>query len=43
MNGDEFKTARKHLLARMPGDSAFKHGRPTTGKREEKCEANVPC
>jgi len=43
MNGDEFKTARKHLLARMPGDAAFKHGRPTTGKREEKCEAMGSC
>jgi len=31
--GDEFKTARKYLLASLPGDSAFKHGRP---KREEK-------
>ena len=27
MIGDEFKTARKHLLARLPGDSAFKRGR----------------
>jgi hypothetical protein len=26
--GDEFKTARKHLLAPLPGDSAFKRGRP---------------
>src|SRR5690606_24031984 len=26
--GDEFKTARQHLLARMTGDSAFKKGRP---------------
>ena len=26
--GDEYKTARKHLLAAMPGDAAFKHGRP---------------
>jgi len=32
MNGDEFKTARKHLLLLMPGDAAFKYGRPTTGK-----------
>ena len=31
--GDEFKTARKHLLAALPGDSAFKRGRP---KRDEK-------
>ena len=28
MIGDEFRTARKHLLARMPGDAAFKRGRP---------------
>ncbi len=27
MIGDEFKTARKHLLARLPGGSAFKRGR----------------
>ena len=26
--GDEFKTARKHLLSAMPGDAAFKRGRP---------------
>jgi hypothetical protein len=26
--GPEYKTARKHLLALMPGDAAFKHGRP---------------
>ncbi len=26
--GDEFKTARKHLLSTMPGDAAFKRGRP---------------
>jgi hypothetical protein len=25
--GDEFKTARQHLLARLRGDSAFKNGR----------------
>ena len=28
--GDEFKTARKHLLALLPGDSAFRLGRRTT-------------
>ncbi len=27
--GDEFKTARKHLLAALPGDSAFRLGRPS--------------
>ena len=26
--GDEFKTARKFLLSLMPGDAAFKYGRP---------------
>lgn len=30
MIGDEFKTARMHLMEKMPGDAAFKHGRPTT-------------
>lgn len=28
LNGDEFKTARMHLLHAMPGDAAFKRGRP---------------
>jgi len=26
--GDEFKTARHHLLANLEGSSAWKHGRP---------------
>lgn len=26
--GDEFKTARKHLMGNLPGDAAFKRGRP---------------
>ena len=26
--GDEFKNVRKHLLANMPGDAAWKNGRP---------------
>jgi len=30
MVGDEFKTARYHLLANLEGDSAFKNGRPHT-------------
>ncbi len=34
MIGDEFLTARKHLLSAMPGDSAFKHGRPREAKPE---------
>lgn len=28
MNGPAFKTARMHLLSLMPGDAAWKHGRP---------------
>jgi hypothetical protein len=27
--GDEFKTARFHLLKRLPGSAAWKHGRPS--------------
>jgi hypothetical protein len=26
--GDEFKTARLHLLANLEGSAAWKHGRP---------------
>jgi hypothetical protein len=33
MNGDEFKTARKHLLALMPGDSASKYGKTQRQKK----------
>jgi hypothetical protein len=33
MIGDEFKTARKHLLALMPGDSAFKYGKAQRPKK----------
>jgi hypothetical protein len=43
LNGDEFKTARKHLLAQMPGDSAFKGGRKSPGKREEGTGRTVQC
>jgi hypothetical protein len=35
MIGDEFKTARKHLLAPLPGDSAFKRGRPITPAKQD--------
>lgn len=31
--GPEFATARKHLLAALPGDSAFRHGRPIDKKK----------
>jgi len=42
MKGDEFKTARKHLLALMPGDSAFKYGRPTgNAGKTKKTEATT--
>ncbi|MEN6520061.1 MAG: amidoligase family protein [Armatimonadota bacterium] len=34
MNGDEFKTARKHLLCAMPGDAAWKYGRPKQDDRD---------
>ena len=42
MVGPEFATARKHILALMPGDSAWKHGRPKgkkpTGESREAAE-----
>jgi hypothetical protein len=38
MNGDEFKSARKHLLELMPGDSAFKYGRPEKKAKSKKTE-----
>jgi hypothetical protein len=31
--GDEFKSVRMHLLKNLTGDSAFKKGRPSSGKR----------
>lgn len=40
MNGHEFKSARYHLLGRMPGDSAFKHGRKSVTKWKE--DESVP-
>jgi len=33
--GEEFKAVRKHLLANMPGDAAFKKGRPQTSLEPE--------
>lgn len=39
--GDQFRNARRHLLAALPGDSAFKRGRPARppkGDGEEKGE-----
>jgi len=32
--GDEFKNVRKHLLANMPGDAAWKNGRPQRAEAE---------
>jgi hypothetical protein len=34
MIGDEFKTARLHLLSRFNGSSAWKHGRPANPTRQ---------
>ena len=36
--GDEFKTARKHLLGLMPGDAAFKRGRPAKPRKASPLE-----
>jgi hypothetical protein len=30
MNGEEFKTARTHLLKHMPGNAAWRNGDATT-------------
>jgi len=35
MIGAEFATTRQHLLALMPGNGAWKHGRPTTSRRRD--------
>ena len=35
MIGDEYKTARKILLSKLEGDSAFRHGYHTDGKSNE--------
>jgi len=41
--GDEFKTARKHLLEAMPGDSAFKRGRPVEEPQaDSEAESQTP-
>ena len=39
--GDEFKTARKHLLHAMPGDAAFKRGRPKSKAARVASETEV--
>lgn len=43
LTGDEFKNVRHHLLANLPGDSAFKHGRPKSNakKSADETAANV--
>jgi len=41
LNGDEFKTARMHLLSAMPGDAAFKRGRPKPKADEPAGETEV--
>jgi len=42
MNGPEFKTARAHLLRLMPGDSAWKYGRPTPKAKKPADENAAP-
>jgi hypothetical protein len=39
--GDEFKTARMHLLHAMPGDAAFKRGRPKPKAPKSATETEV--
>lgn len=39
LNGDEFKTARTHLLCALPGDAAFKRGRPKLKAAKPAAEA----
>lgn len=43
LNGEEFKTARKHLLSAMPGDAAFKRGRPRPKNDEPAVETAEVC
>lgn len=43
LNGDEFKTARQHLLSAMPGDAAFKRGRPKSKAAKPAGEMEVCC
>ncbi len=42
MNGPEFKTARAHLLRLMPGDAAWKYGRPTPKAKKPASENAIP-
>lgn len=41
--GDEFKTARKHLLSAMPGDAAWKNGRPKLRSPKPATERSEVC
>ena len=41
--GDEFKTARKHLLNAMPGDAAWKNGRPKPKAAKPATETTEVC
>lgn len=41
--GDEFKTARTHLLSAMPGDAAFKRGRKKAKAAASNAEATEVC
>ena len=39
--GDDFKTARLHLLSRLEGSAAWKHGRPVAAAPSADAEASV--
>ena len=43
LNGERFKSVRKHLLSRIPGDSAFKYGASQRPKKRagKKAEATT--
>ena len=41
--GDEFKTARKHLLNAIPGDAAWKRGRPKSKNTKPAAETSEVC
>lgn len=43
MNGPAFKSARAHLLHLMPGDAAWKHGRPKPKGLKPAAEMEVCC
>jgi len=42
LKGDEFKSVRHHLLGNLPGDAAFKHGRPKSKDKKTHIEAQGP-